>query len=104
MKLGINIIRLSRKFTGVGRYIECLLNEWSQMDLPFDEVILFTHTDIQQSNVLFPLDAFTIKLVGKPMPDPLWEWKYLRNRTDVDLMFFPAYTIPLANRNRCVVT
>lgn len=104
MKLGINIIRLSRKFTGVGRYIECLLNEWSQMELPFEEVVLYSHTPILQENVLFPLDAFTIKIVGKPMPDPFWEWRYLRHRTDVDLMFFPAYTIPFANRNKCVVT
>ena len=104
MKLGINIIRLSRKFTGVGRYIECLLNEWAQMALPFDEIILYSHSIIEQKNVLFPLDAFTLKIVGKPLPDPLWEWCYLRNRSDVDLMFFPAYTIPYANRNKCVVT
>ncbi len=104
MKLGINIIRLSRKFTGVGRYIECLLNEWAQMEIPFDEIILYSHSKIQQDNVLFPLDAFTLKLVGKPMPDPIWEWRYLRNRIDVDLMFFPAYTIPIANQNKCVVT
>ncbi len=104
MKLGINIIRLSRKFTGVGRYIECLLNEWSQMDVPYDEIILYTHTDIEQANVIFPLDAFTIKKIGQPAADPLWEWRSLRNRPEVDLMFFPAYTIPVANRNRCVVT
>jgi len=104
MKLGINIIRLSRKFTGVGRYIECLLNEWSQMDVPFDEIILYTHSDIQQDNVIFPLDAFTIKKVGQPAPDPVWEWRSLRDRPEVDIMFFPAYTIPVANKNKCVVT
>jgi len=104
MKLGINIIRLSRNFTGVGRYIECLLNEWSQMDVPFDEIILYTHTDIQQRNVIFPLQAFTIKKTGRPAADPVWEWRNLRERSDVDLMFFPSYTIPLGNRNKCVVT
>ena len=104
MKLGINIIRLSRNFTGVGRYIECLLNEWSKITHPFDEIVLYSHSNIEQDKVLFPLDAFTLKIVGKPLPDPIWEWCNLRNRKDVDIMFFPAYTIPLANKNRCVVT
>ena len=44
MDLGVNVVRLTRQFTGVGRYIECVLAEWSRMDLPFDEVILYAHS------------------------------------------------------------
>ncbi|MBW8041923.1 MAG: glycosyltransferase family 4 protein [Planctomycetes bacterium] len=64
MKLGVNIIRLTRLFTGVGRYIECILKEWSQMRIPFEEVILYVYSPIKQEQVVFPLDRFKIVIDG----------------------------------------
>jgi len=51
MKLGKNIIQLTRVFTDVGRHIECVLKESSQIKIPFEEVVLYTY---------FPKSLFTI--------------------------------------------
>lgn len=105
MKLGINIVRLSRLFTGVGRYLECLLNEWTQMELPFDEVILYTPSQIKQEHVIFPLDRFKIEIIGPHLPDPLWEWISLSPKArEIDLLFCPSYTIPIGYSGKCSVT
>lgn len=105
MKLGVNVIRLTRPFTGVGRYIECVLKEWSQMETPFEEIILYAHSPIRQEQVVFPLDRFRIEIVGPRVPDPIWEWKSLRHRAEeMDVLFCPSYTIPLGYPGKCVVT
>ncbi|MBW8041927.1 MAG: glycosyltransferase family 4 protein [Planctomycetes bacterium] len=104
MKLGVNIIRLTRLFTGVGRYIECILKEWSQMKIPFEEIILYTHSPIKQEQVVFPLDRFKIVIDGSKVPDPLWEWNTLRRKSsDIDILFCPSYTMPIGYPGRCVV-
>jgi glycosyltransferase involved in cell wall biosynthesis len=105
MHLGVNAIRLCRNFTGVGRYIECILAEWAKMPLPFERVTLFTHTPLEQSKIRFPLDRFELRVVGSTLPDPLWEATALRRAAaDVDLLFGPSYTLPLGFRGKCVVT
>ena len=43
MRLGVNVVRLTRPYTGVGRYVDCLLREWAGMTLPFQEVVLYSH-------------------------------------------------------------
>jgi glycosyltransferase involved in cell wall biosynthesis len=105
MRLGVNAIRLTRQFTGVGRYIECVLSEWSQMDLPFDEIVLYAHSPIDQTKVIFPLDRFRMEIVGSKAPDPVWEWRFLPKKVnDIDVLFCPSYTVPIAYPGRCVVT
>lgn len=105
MKLGVNIIRLTRPFTGVGRYIECVLKEWGQMEIPFDKIILYAHSPIKQEQVVFPLNQFKIEIAGPKLPDPLWEWKTLRPKADeIDILFCPSYTIPIGYPGKCVVT
>lgn len=105
MKLGVNVIRLTRPFTGVGRYIECVLNEWSQMEIPFDKIILYAHSPIKQEQVIFPLDRFEIEIEGPRVPDPLWEWKSLNTKAnEIDVLFCPSYTIPIGYPGPCVVT
>ncbi len=104
MRLGVNIVRLTRKFTGVGRYIECVLNEWSQVQLPFDEVVLYSHSPIPPSRVVFPLDKFRMEIIGTPAADPVWEWRTLRQvAKDVDVLFCPSYTIPIGYPGKCAV-
>ncbi len=105
MILGVNIIRLTRAFTGVGRYIECVLKEWSQMDIPFEKVILYTHTPIKQEQVVFPLDRFKIVVDGPKIPDPLWEWTSLKTKANnIDVLFCPSYTMPFGYKGKCLVT
>lgn len=106
MKLGVNVIRLTRPFTGVGRYVECLLDQWSSSGgHPFAEIVLFTHTPLRQEAVTFPLERYRIRIVGRPAPDPFWEWRDLRRAAaEVDVLFCPSYTIPAGFRGRCAVT
>ncbi|HEY3253888.1 MAG TPA: glycosyltransferase family 1 protein [Polyangiaceae bacterium] len=105
MHLGINAIRLCRNFTGVGRYIECVLAEWAKIQLPFERVTLFTHTPLEQSKITFPLDRFEQRVIGRTLPDPIWEATALRQAAaQVDLLFGPSYTLPLGFRGKCVVT
>ncbi len=105
MHLGVNAIRFTRKFTGVGRYMECVLKEWSQMDLPFDRITLFTHTPLRQEVLSFPLERYEVKVIGKKLPDPLWEWSSLRSQSkDLDVLFCPSYTIPIGYTGKCLVT
>ncbi|MHC4513514.1 MAG: glycosyltransferase family 4 protein, partial [Planctomycetota bacterium] len=105
MRLGINAIRLCRAFTGVGRYMECVLNEWAHTDVPFDQIILFTHTPLRQEELAFPLERYSQAVVGRRLPDPLWEATALRSRAaDCDVLFAPSYTIPFRWKGKVVVT
>lgn len=105
MHLGINAIRFTRRFTGVGRYMECLLKEWSQMDIPFDKVTLYAHTPLKQEELAFPLERYHVKVVGRKVPDPLWEWWTLPSQAkNLDALFCPSFTIPFGYSGKCLVT
>jgi glycosyltransferase involved in cell wall biosynthesis len=85
--------------------MECLLKAWSEMPIPFERVTLFTHTGLDQSRLAFPLDRYEVRVVGTPLPDPLWEATALGPAmSEVDVMFGPSYTLPLTGRGNCVVT
>lgn len=105
MLLGVNAVRLTRPFTGVGRYLECLLDEWSRMPLPFARVVLYAPAPIDPGRVLFPLAAFEQEIGGPGGPDPVWEARFLSPRArEIDVLFAPSYTLPLGYRGRTVVT
>jgi glycosyltransferase involved in cell wall biosynthesis len=105
MHLGVNAIRLCRNFTGVGRYIECVLAEWAKMDLPFERITLFTHTPLEQAKLAFPLDRYQLRVIGQQLPDPVWEATALRKAArEVDVFFSPSYTLPIGISGKCVVT
>lgn len=105
MRVGINVVRLTRPFTGVGRYLDRLLLEWSRMTLPFDDVVLFAPRPLDPALVHFPQDRFRLEVIGGGGPDPLWEWRALRRRhREVDLLFCPSYTVPLGYAGPAVVT
>lgn len=102
-RLGVNVVRLTRKFTGVGRYIECLLREWSEMELPFDEVVLYAHSPLQPA--AFPMERFRLEIAGPVLSDPLWEaWTLRRRAREVDVLFSPSYTLPVACPGTTAVT
>ena len=105
MRQGVNVVRLTRPFTGVGRYVECLLREWAHMDLPFDDIVLFAPARIREDLAAIPLNRFRVEVVGPKLPDPVWEWSSLRRASrDVDVLFCPSYTVPRGYRGRCAVT
>ncbi len=105
LHLGVNCVRLTRPFTGVGRYMECVLDEWSRGPVPFDRITLYTHTPLRQESLCFPLDRYQVRVIGRRLPDPLWERAALSRAADeIDVLFCPAYTAPLGYRGRCLVT
>ena len=105
MHLGVNVIRLTRQFTGVGRYVECILKEWSEMDVPFEKITLYTHTPLVQERLAFPLEKYNVEVIGRELPDPLWEWRFLRLQAQsLNVLFCPSYTIPLGYTGKCLVT
>lgn len=104
-RLGVNAVRLTRCFTGVGRFLECILDEWSRMDLPFERVTLYAPLPIDPKRVLFPLDRYELVVGGPRGPDPFWETRFLTQRaSEIDVLFAPSYTIPWGYRGPSVVT
>ncbi len=104
MRLGVNAVRLTRPFTGVGRFAECVLDEWSRMSLPFEKVILYSPVPIDPARVVFPLDRFELVAGGPRAPDPYWESDWLADRAgEMDVLFSPSYTLPLGYGGRCAV-
>jgi len=105
MRLGVNVVRLTRPFTGVGRYVDCLLREWSELALPFEEVVLLTPRALDPTRLTFPLDRYRQVIGGLRLPDPIWEWQALSPRVrGIDLLFCPSYTLPLGYRGRAAVS
>jgi glycosyltransferase involved in cell wall biosynthesis len=104
MRLGVNAVRLTRPFTGIGRYLECVLDQWSRMHLPFERVTLYTPRAIDPSRVIFPLERFEQVVGGPGGPDPYWEARFLTARAgEMDVLFAPSYTLPLAYPGAAVV-
>jgi glycosyltransferase involved in cell wall biosynthesis len=104
MRLGVNVVRLTRPFTGVGRFIECLLAEWSTMSLPFERITLYAPLPLEAHRLAFPLDRFELRVGGPHGPDPFWEARFLRSKaSEIDVLFSPSYTLPLGYPGRCAV-
>jgi len=104
MRLVVNAVRLTRPFTGVGRYLLALLREWSALDLPFEEVTLVAPGPLHENGV-FPAERYRLVLGGPAWPDPFWEWWTLGARArGSSLLFSPSYTLPSGYRGRAVVT
>lgn len=105
MHLGVNAVRLTRPFTGIGRTLECVLDEWSRMALPFERVTLYSPSPIDPRRVIFPLERFERVVGGPKAPDPCWEACFLTPRArEIDVLFAPSYTLPLGYRGAAVVT
>lgn len=104
MVLGINAVRLTRNFTGVGRYLECLLRHWADNGTAFRRVILYVPKSIREDLVTFPIDAFEVRELPFSGPDPLWERRRLNAAADeTDVLFGPSYTLPFGYRGPCAV-
>jgi hypothetical protein len=105
LKLGVNVVRLTREFTGVGRYIECLLSEWATMEIPFTEVVLYAPRSLRNDLAVFPPGRYRIETIDSVLPDPLWERSHLgRAAAGCDVLFCPSYTMPIGFLGRCAVT
>jgi glycosyltransferase involved in cell wall biosynthesis len=102
-RLGVDGRRLLGYRTGIARYLQCLLAEWAQMDLPFDEVLLFAPRSLPRDAI--PDDPrFREVVLGPNTPGIFWEQVVLPARAPrVDVLFSPADTTPILFPARRVV-
>jgi glycosyltransferase involved in cell wall biosynthesis len=103
MRLGVNARRLAGQRLGIGRYIEYMMKYWDTMLTPAERVTLYVQEPLHEQ----PLDlsgAFNVKALGPRLTGSVWENLVLPSRAgELDVLFGPAYTIPLAYPGRTVV-
>jgi glycosyltransferase involved in cell wall biosynthesis len=103
LRLGIDGKRLVQARTGPARWLEHMLWNWAEMDVPFEEMRCYTPAPTEHAWASPP------KLQYVPLPrrsSPiLWENVVLRRaaRRD-DILFGASYTIPLGYGGRSVVS
>jgi glycosyltransferase involved in cell wall biosynthesis len=96
--------RLYGQRLGVARYIEYLLKYWSTMLDAGDRCTLYVHepADAELLNLSAAYDA---RLVRPRLTNALWENLLLPfSARDLDVLFGPSYTLPLAYGGRSVVS
>jgi len=103
MRLGVNARRLAGQRLGVARYIEYLLKSWVDMILPEDRIRLFIRESLDG-----PLpslsDRFEVAPLRPHLSGLLWENVVLASHSrDMDVLFCPSYSMPLAFGGRCVL-
>ncbi len=95
MRLVIDGRRLRADRTGVGRYLELLLKEWSVQGLPLHNGLLLLQ-DERVLDVIPPVSGLEIRASGSRLPGIVWEHATLgRTLERGDLLFAPANLIPL---------
>jgi glycosyltransferase involved in cell wall biosynthesis len=100
MLLGVDISRLVGPRTGVGRYLEFLLEEWSAGPMPFDRVRLFSP---EQVSGLPDDERFQLVESLGGRRGIAWQATKLRRATrGLDVLFAP-YVLPPGYRGRAVV-
>jgi glycosyltransferase involved in cell wall biosynthesis len=86
--------RLGMARTGVGRYLETLLRDWSETGWPLDEtlVVLQDH----EGAARLPRDTrLRVEVVGAGLPGMAWEWLGLgRVLKSGDVLFAPTNLLP----------
>ncbi len=103
MRLVIDGRRLGGARTGVGRYLESLLAEWSATALPLPETLVVLKDPAGRQRVPRG-NGLQVEVVGSSWPGLVWERWGLggRLRSD-DLLFAPTNLTPASWRGRTVV-
>ena len=100
MVLGFDITRMLGHRTGVGRDLEHLLGSWSRLDLPFDELVLYSPLPVADVPTDPRFRPTVLPWRGSPL---LWQTVRLRPRAQQNSLFLSPYTLPLGYRGRSVV-
>ncbi|MBI1745727.1 MAG: glycosyltransferase family 4 protein [Acidobacteria bacterium] len=104
MRLAINAFRIAGQRTGVRRYLLNLLQRWACENDAFAETILFTNSPLDKAFVALPKN-FRVAVIAQGWPGFLWENLALRHHAlQADVLFCPAYTIPMGYQGKSVVT
>lgn len=106
MHIGIDCHNLEKNRTGVGRYLKCLLEQWSQFNLAPDlKFILYFKKEIPADLVL-PTSHFEKKILPAPMGIQSnmlflhWLLPGAAKKDKIDILFCPGYVAPLFYRGR----
>ncbi len=101
-ELAIIGARLCEPLTGVGRYFECLLREWSGAATPFERITVLTPGDPQLEGAALH-DPVRIEIVPRGFSPLYWENVQLARRLRRADLLFGAYTLPWFEAKRGVV-
>jgi glycosyltransferase involved in cell wall biosynthesis len=104
MRLVIDGRRLTAERTGVGRYLELLLQDWAASGPPLPETLVVLHDRGGLSRV--PLGpGIRAEVVGERWPGLLWERFGLGRRLRPgDILFAPANLVPWGWRGKTVLS
>jgi glycosyltransferase involved in cell wall biosynthesis len=103
MRFGVVARRFLGKPFGIGRYIEYLLLHWDRIREPGDSFVLYVPGPVAPGRIQLS-DAFRFEVVSPAIQGIVWENALLpRAVRDVDVLFGPSYTLPLAYRGPMVV-
>jgi glycosyltransferase involved in cell wall biosynthesis len=98
--LGVDAGRAVGERTGVGRYVLHLLTAWSQTELPFETLRIFSPAPLEG----FPDDPrFRYEVLPGPRSELAWQPVYLRRAAKDVNVLFGQYTLPLGFRGRGVI-
>lgn len=104
MRVGVSAWRLHGQRLGVARYIEYLLKYWSTMLDEGDRCTLYVHEPADAS-LLDLSAAYDARLIRPRLTNALWENVLLPfSARQIDVLFGPSYTLPLAYGGRSVVS
>lgn len=103
MHVGVNGRRLEGQRLGVGRYIEYLLRHWDRQLGPDDRITVFVRAPFDK-NALGLSNRVRVRPLHPRLSGITWENVVLPwQASNIDVLFCPSYTAPLAYRGPLVV-
>ncbi len=103
MRLVIDGRRLTAGRTGVGRYLELLLQDWAVSGPPLPETLVVLRDRAGLARVPYG-SGILAEVVGEGWPGLIWErWGLARRLGPGDVLFAPTNLIPSAWRGRSVL-
>jgi glycosyltransferase involved in cell wall biosynthesis len=102
MRVAVNARRLEGQRLGVGRYIEYLIEHWSQQATNGDSVRLYLRKPLPPDEKPLP-PSIDADVLAPALRGALWDNAVLSRRAKADVLFCPSYTVPLTYRGRSVV-
>jgi glycosyltransferase involved in cell wall biosynthesis len=102
MRVAVNARRLSGQRLGVGRYIEYLLEHWSRLRSPDDDICAYLREPLPADSRLARTVPET-EVLRPRLTGVTWENLVLSRRARADVLFCPSYTAPASYRGASVV-
>lgn len=103
MRLGINAYRLKGKRTGVGRYIEYMVQHWDKMLGPSDCQTVYLRDPLGEYRYSLS-DKTRFEVLRPRLTASAWENLVLPlKQPKIDVLFGPSYTMPLVYPGKSVV-